>query len=301
MSADIVVDAMGRRSQLPRWLKDAGVGPMEEEIEDSGFIYYGRYFRSLDGSIPQPYAPLLTPIGTFSILTLPGDNGTWAVGLVTASGDKPLKQLRNSDRWTAVLRSCPLHSHWLEGEPMSEMLAMGGLVDRYRRLFVNGAPLITGVALLADAYSCTNPSLGRGISLGLMHARSLRDTLAALEEDPVAFARAWDSVTEDELTPWYRETLDEDRARLGEMEALREGREIPPLSEASALRDAVIRAGMHDADLFRTYLDSRMCLARLGDAFSDPPAVARVFELADQQSRLPFPGPDRGELLRLLA
>jgi 2-polyprenyl-6-methoxyphenol hydroxylase-like FAD-dependent oxidoreductase len=301
MSADIVVDAMGRRSQLPRWLKDAGVGPIEEEAEDSGFIYYGRYFRSLDGSIPQTYAPLLTPIGTFSILTLPGDNGTWAVGVVTASGDKPLKQLRNSDLWTAVLRSCPLHSHWLDGEPMSEMLAMGGLVDRYRRLFVDGAPLITGVALLADAYSCTNPSLGRGISLGLMHARSLRDTVAGLEEDPVEFAQAWDSATEDELTPWYRETLDEDRAGLGEMEALREGQELPPLSEASALRDAVIRAGMNDADLFRTYLDSRMCLARLGDAFSDPTAVARVFELADQQSRLPFPGPDRSELLHLLA
>jgi hypothetical protein len=58
---------------------------------------------------------------------------------------------------------------------------------------------------------------------------------------------------------------------------------------------------MNDADLFRTYLDSRMCLARLGDAFSDPAAVARVFELADQHSRLPFPGPDRGELLHLLA
>jgi 2-polyprenyl-6-methoxyphenol hydroxylase-like FAD-dependent oxidoreductase len=75
--------------------------------------------------------------------------------------------------------------------------------DRYRRLSPNGQPLLTGVALLADAFSCTNPSLGRGISLGLMHARSLRDTVAAMEGDPLAFAEAWDLTTESKHTPWY--------------------------------------------------------------------------------------------------
>ncbi|MGH2902343.1 MAG: FAD-dependent oxidoreductase [Solirubrobacteraceae bacterium] len=59
--ADLVVDAMGRHSKLPRMLSDAGVGPIEEEVEDSGFIYYGRYFRSEDGSTPPNYGPLLAP------------------------------------------------------------------------------------------------------------------------------------------------------------------------------------------------------------------------------------------------
>lgn len=302
LHADLVVDAMGRHSQLPRMLDEAGVGgPIEEEVEDSGFIYYGRYFRSEDGSTPPNYGPLLAPIGSFSILTLPGDNGTWAVGLVTATGDKPLKQLRHPDRWTAVLRSCPAHAHWLEGEPMSEVLSMGGLVDRYRRLFGDGQPLVTGVALLADSYSCTNPSLGRGISLGLKHARALRDTLSRGEDDPVQIVHAWDEVTETELTPWYRETLEEDRARLAEMEACRDAGEPPPPTEASSVRQALIAVGLNDADLFRTFLDSRMCITRLGDALADPAAVERVFELAANQSPMPIPGPDRSELLRLLS
>ena len=300
VDADVVVDAMGRRSQFPRWLADVGVGPVEEEAEDSGFIYYGRYFRSADGSIPPLYAPVLTPIGSFSILTLPGDNGTWAVGFVTATGDKPLKGLRHRDRWEAVLRACPAHAHWLDGEPLNEMQAMGGLVDRYRRLAPDGRPQVTGVALLADAYSCTNPSLGRGISLGLMHARCLRDTVSSMADDAVGFAEAWDSATESELTPWYRDTLEEDRSRLAEMEALREGREPPPPSAATALRNAVIAAGMSDPDVFRIFLDSRVCIRRLGDALSDPDTAARVFEVADGHSPFQFPGPDRGELLRLL-
>ena len=82
LQADLVVDAMGRRSQLPRWCSDANIGPLQEESEDSGFIYYGRYFRSADGTTPQPFGPLLAPMGTFSILTLPSDNGTWSVTLV---------------------------------------------------------------------------------------------------------------------------------------------------------------------------------------------------------------------------
>ena len=39
LRGDLVVDAMGRRSQLPRWLSDADIGPLHAESEDSGFIY----------------------------------------------------------------------------------------------------------------------------------------------------------------------------------------------------------------------------------------------------------------------
>ena len=300
ITADLVVDAMGRRSRLPRWLDDAGVAPIEEETEDSGFIYYGRYFRSADGSTPRLYTPPLCPLGSFSILSLPADNGTWAVGFVTATGDKPLKELRHLDRWEAVLRACPAHAHLLEGEPISEMLAMGGLVDRYRRLARDGRPVITGVALLADAFSCTNPSLGRGISLGLMHARSLRDTVASMDGDHLAFAEAWDLATETKHTPWYRDTLDEDRARLDEMEAIREGREPRAPTDATELRTALITAAMTDADLFRTFLDSRACLTTIADSLADPVAAARVSELAAGRTPFAFPGPDREQLTGLL-
>jgi hypothetical protein len=108
---------------------------------------------------------------------------------------------------TAVVGACPLHAHWLDGEPITDALPMGGIVDRYRRLPAD----VTGFALLADAFACTNPSLGRGMTLGLRHAQALRDT--AREEDPARFAKAWDAATEAELTPWYRATVAIDRDR----------------------------------------------------------------------------------------
>ncbi|MGH2943956.1 MAG: FAD-dependent monooxygenase, partial [Solirubrobacteraceae bacterium] len=201
LDGDLVVDATGRRSSLPRWLADIASAPPYEEAEDSGFIYYTRFFRSSGAGMPQFRAVPNAPVGTFSVLVLPGDNDTWSVTLYTSSGDRPLKRLRERERFDAVLSACPLHAQWLEGEAISEVLPMGGVVDRYRRLMVDGRPLVTGLALLADAWACTNPSLGRGIALGLRHASHLRDVVRRALDEPRELAAAWDAATETHLTP----------------------------------------------------------------------------------------------------
>jgi hypothetical protein len=106
-----VVDAMGRRSPLPAWLTEAGAGPLHEEAEDCGFIYYTRFFRSADRSCPEPRTPtLVTPLGSLSILTLPSDRETWSVTFFVSSGDRPLKRLRDAKLGTAAVAACPLQS-----------------------------------------------------------------------------------------------------------------------------------------------------------------------------------------------
>ena len=67
---------MGRRSALPGLLADAGGDPVHEEAEDSGFLYYTRFFRAADGRLPAPRAPVLSHLGSFSLLTLPADAAT---------------------------------------------------------------------------------------------------------------------------------------------------------------------------------------------------------------------------------
>ena len=299
--ADLVVDATGRRSALPRWLGDAGVGPIHEEAEDSGFIYYTRFYRSRTGEMPEFRGPLLTPIGTFSLLTLPSDNATWSVTLYISAGDQPLKRLRDPAQWSAVVAACPRHAQWLDAEPLTGILAMGGVVDRYRRLIVDGRPAVTGVALLGDAWACTNPSQGRGMTLGLMHARRLRAAVGAHLDDPHEFATAWDEITEAELTPWYRETVEEDRDRRLEIEALRNGVEPEPArDDRAALRCALLVALHQDPDAFRAFVGVRNCLALYRDVAADEGLVERAFELAQSSERMPLPGPDREQLLRLL-
>ncbi len=300
LAADLVVDAMGRRSRLPRWLAAAGAEPMHEEVEDSGFVYYSRYLR---GELPQVRGPLITPYGSISLLTLPADNATWSVTVYLAAGDQPLKRVREAGAWTAVVRALPAHAHWLEGEPISDVAAMGGVLDRYRRLVVGGRPVATGLALVADACTCTNPSLGRGIALGLAHAQALRDVVRSdLGGDPLAFAHAWDAATEAQIVPWYRAGVAEDGGRLRQIEAVRLGEPSPaPAGDAAIAFAALPAAAVQDADLFRLMLDTRCCHGSPTALLETPGLAERVLELAAARPAEPPPGPDREQLLALLA
>ena len=68
----------------------------KEEQADCGFSYYSRYFH---GTEPQRMAPTLMPLGTISVLTLPGDNGTPSpTRLSVSSMRRPRTRLRRSAR-----------------------------------------------------------------------------------------------------------------------------------------------------------------------------------------------------------
>jgi 2-polyprenyl-6-methoxyphenol hydroxylase-like FAD-dependent oxidoreductase len=304
IASDLVVDAMGRNSRLPRWLRDAGIGDVHEESEDSGFLYYTQFFRTRDGSVPEVRTPFQsTPIGSFTILTVPSDRKTWSVTIFSASGDRPLKQLKRADRFAAVLAACPLHAHWLDGEPISGVLPMAGVLDRYRRLAVDGRPLVSGIVLVADAWACTNPSLARGIALGLDHAARLRDTVRERLGDPRELAEAWDAVTEAEFTPWYRATVSTDRARLAEIDRLRSNGTAPPppADPATRARARLAVAATRDPDLFRAFLEVVGCLSLPADVLARPGIVDRVLELTEPNDLPAPPGPTREQLLALLA
>ncbi|MGH9288958.1 MAG: NAD(P)/FAD-dependent oxidoreductase, partial [Acidimicrobiales bacterium] len=145
LTADLVADASGRRSPLPQWLAAIGARVPEEEREDSGFVYYGRHFRSSDGSVPPAFGPPLQPYDSVSILLLPADNGTWGVGLITSARDAVLRAARHVDVWERTVKSYPLAAHWLEGEAISDGVeVMAKLEDRHRRLWAAGAPVATG-------------------------------------------------------------------------------------------------------------------------------------------------------------
>ena len=132
------------------------------------------------------------------------------------------------------------------------------------------------------------------LTLGLRHAQLLR---AAVRQhtDPPGFAAAWDAVTEAELAPWYRETVMEDRAPVREMEALRAGLQPPPPDPTLA---ALLSAIGTDADLFRAFLATRAGLTTLGETLNRPGLLERAQQRA--QDPLPFPGPDRSQVLNLL-
>jgi flavin-dependent dehydrogenase len=295
LAADLVIDATGRRTKLPDWLAAAGARPPLVESEDSGFVYHTRYFTGPE--LPFLFGPPLVPLGSISLLTLAGDNDTWSVTVWGASADPALKALKRPETWTRVVQACPLQAHWLDGEPLGGIATMAGIMDRHRRYVVDGRPVATGVVPVGDAWACTNPSAGRGLSVGLVHAQLLRRAVAGGLDDPVDLVDRFDEATEAIVTPFFRNQRVADRARIAEMDASRAGREPPPPDpEMAALRAAMVQ----DPDVFRANMEVVGCLATVQDVLARPLVRTRMDELAGQVPE-PFPGPDRAQLVDLLA
>jgi 2-polyprenyl-6-methoxyphenol hydroxylase-like FAD-dependent oxidoreductase len=296
--ADLVVDAGGRRSSMPSWLRDAGsVGP-EEKIEDCGFLYYGRHFRSADGSVPPAFGGLLQPYGSVSVLTLPADNGTWGVGVITSSKDAALRGLLEVECWEKVVGSYPMVAHWLGGEPITDVKLMAKIEDRQRNYVVDGKPVATGVVALADAWACTNPSLGRGISIGIVHAAALRALLREVPlDEPKDLAMRWNELTMQTVEPHFVDTLAFDRHRLAEIEAVIEGHSYETDDPGWNLSNALANSIMGDPDLLRGFLEVALLLDTGANVLSRPGVAERAIALADST---PLPGPDRAELLSLV-
>ena len=171
---------------------------------------------------------------------------------------------------------------------------MAKIEDRHRRYQRDGVPVATGVAAVGDAWACTNPSVGRGASLALLHSVALRDVLREVPaSDPVAFARRWDEVTMTDLEPLYRDTLTFDRHRLAEIEGCIAGRPYETDDPAWHRDEALRRGAAVDPDLLRAYLSMRMLLERSVDLWARP-GIADAAAAAGSPPEPP--GPDRAEL-----
>ena len=297
--ADLVIDAMGRQSRSPQWLAGIGARRPYEEQEDCGFTYYTRFFS---GTVPERRTGALMPLGSISLLTLPSDLDTWSVTIFVATGDQPLKTLRHDEQWTRVIRACPLHAHWLDGHPLTPVQAMSGIADRRRRFVVDGAPIVTGFVAVADAWACTNPSAGRGLTVGFLHALQLRDTLRT-HGDPLALVEEFDRRTETEIAPWYHAQIAVDRARFAEMEALREGR-APAVPDSDLARriGALMSSLIADPDLFRAAIEYVATITPVQQILERPEVAQRMAIARETLKNIPrgrLPGPTREQLLQL--
>jgi hypothetical protein len=224
IAADLVVDMTGRRSPLPRWLEAIGFRPPHDELDDSGFIYYGRHFRSAEG-IPPALGGFLMHLGT-----------------------------------------------------------------------------ISGVVAAGDAWACSNPTVGRGASIGMLQAVLLRDTIAGTRlDDPWEFACSFHHATAEMVEPWYRDTLAADRHRLAEIDALIGGGEYRPRDPGWEIGQAFGAAAFKDPDCLRGFVGVSMVLSRATEVAARPGLLDKVIALGSGWRDEPVPAPSRAELLSIVA
>jgi 2-polyprenyl-6-methoxyphenol hydroxylase-like FAD-dependent oxidoreductase len=306
-AADLVVDARGPRSSSDDWLAAIGASPVSEELEESGIVYFSRFYRMNPGAELPPFAgPVAADLGYLKFAIFVGDNDTFSVTYAVESDDEVFrKALVDEQSFEIVARALTGVAPWrAEGiaEPITPVHVMAGLRNRYRPLVdADGAPLVHGFAAVGDASVCTNPLYGRGCSLAAVHAFALADELRAHPDAGDEFARAFANATVRELVPWFRSAVMQDKqARMLHEEV---SSEDPRAFMQSVFREGLLPAMRTSPAVFRAFLRWFNLLVTPEALMADPEVVADVMAAYQDRDNHPVPeplGPDRPEMLALI-
>jgi hypothetical protein len=161
--------------------------------------------------------------------------------------------------------------------------------------------VVTGLVAVGDAWACTNPSLGRGASIGLLHACALRDLLREVDPgdpgDPGGLVRRFDEITQTTVEPLYRATLQFDRHRLAEIDGEITGKPYRTSDATWEISKALYAGATRDPDVLRAYASVASLTALPEEALAEPGLLGQVISLGSSTPRYPAPGPSRTELL----
>jgi 2-polyprenyl-6-methoxyphenol hydroxylase-like FAD-dependent oxidoreductase len=287
-----------------------------EQVEDTGIVYYSRFYRLREG---QAYPPRTGPIGgdlgylKYGVFV--GDNGTFSVTLATPTDDEQLRKLLADPQvFDATASHLVATAPWLDGraEPLTDTVhVMAGLLNRWRDYVVDGEPVATGIIPVGDAVLCTNPLYGRGCSTAFWGAYLMARAVATFGDDGREVALAYDASLRSEIHPWYRAGVEQDAEARRVAAAHLAGQD--PDADASdprtfmrtVFRDGLLPAMRTDAVVLRAFFRTVNLLDRPDAMAGDPEVGARVLAVwQDRENRPAEPplGPKhRSELLEIIA
>lgn len=181
LSADLVLDAAGRGSRVPRWLDALGYGRPPEQVVGIDLAYVTQVFepsvdaqRDWNGLIIASRAP-----GRRGAFVLPIEGGRWLVSMTGLFGDHcptdaegflefarslPVPQVYEAIKGATSLSAPVMHkvpsSRWFHYEKLER--------------------LPEGLLMLGDSVCALNPVYGQGITVAIQCVGELEAALAAL-------------------------------------------------------------------------------------------------------------------------
>lgn len=303
LSADLVLDASGRKTSSEKWLSEAGLPVPEAQSESCRITYYTRYYRRLSATPPGPLNRGFGSGGTWDSYTAVlflGEGDTFSLSIGVLPDDKPMKSLREEAAFTAAIRATPLLAGWVapgNSEPISPVYAMGGL-DNSSRFVDPGADRLTiGFYAIGDSVCTTNPANGRGVSLALAHVYELVDLLAAHPSVDRGQAAKFAGATKALLAPWLGEAIANDRGRAGMWEAVAAGQppRMPPPGVVHF--GAAVAASTKDAEVWRRVAQVMMSLVSPAELYANAEMAQRIGKALAGGPPPQLPGASRADLI----
>ncbi|GFM70812.1 hypothetical protein PSCICL_18040 [Pseudomonas cichorii] len=182
LPCDLLVDASGRGTHMPSWLKEAGFGTVQNSVVKTELGYASRIYKRLPAFAEQwqvllvlPTAPEQRSMGVIS----PIEGDRWMVTTGGWFGHFPGK---DPDDFLQALANLPvpdIHEVIREAEPLSEVFTFkmpGSRRTHYDRL----EHWPQGLLVVGDALSSMNPLYSQGMTIGALEADCIENHLDAL-------------------------------------------------------------------------------------------------------------------------
>ena len=296
-SADVVVDAGGRRVPTGDWLVEAGCRPPVVERHPTKVAYFCRWYRRRKGQREPVQGALALAGGAFGgCAVFPSDNRVFGIALFLHTDDPTRTALRDPDVFETAARSFPSGADWLspDVEPLSEVLPMAGLDNRWSALVDEQGPVVSGLIAVGDSFTHTNPTMAQGISLSLWSAQWLAERVGdGADPAGAGFAADYHAWALRVLRPWFDVQVQTDDA-IGRRYA---ERSTEPPAGAARERAAMMVCGLKDPVVGRARAKVRHLLVAPGEAYGDPEVQRHLAEWLDSHPEwVPGQvGPDRAE------
>lgn len=183
LAADLVVDASGRSSKSPQWLKEIGLPAPQESVVDSFSSYVSRWFQA-----PPPerrprewwwkgvWIDPVEPDHLTAGVLFPVERNRWIVTIAGINKHHPPSDERGFMETLGQLRSPIIAEAVKLAQPISPVYSNRAMANRWRH-YETWTGRLDGFVAIGDSSCAFNPVYGQGMTTGAMSALTLRECL----------------------------------------------------------------------------------------------------------------------------